>query len=32
MPGPDDEREFRKEALRLQFGVYFESGEVKLVD
>jgi len=27
-----DERELRKEALRLQFGVYFESGEVGLLD
>jgi hypothetical protein len=27
-----DERELRKEALRRQFGVDFESGEVELVD
>ena len=27
-----DERELRKETLRRQFGVYFESGEVVLVD
>ena len=32
MPGSDDERELRKEALRLQFGVDFESGEVGLLD
>jgi len=27
-----NERELRKEALRRQFGVYFDSGEVELVD
>ena len=28
----NDEREIRKKALRRQFGVDFESGEVELVD